>query len=109
MEADKGQEDDVLFLTAIKIEGDCPIYDKGDKTVIKGAEIDLNRSDCVCIHALFSLGSFILALREGISPARLGLARKEGKRGHFQCLDPGKPWTDGGTVTFEIRRSKFKD
>jgi hypothetical protein len=34
------------------------------------------------------------------------LAREEGETGYMQCLDPGKPYTDGGTVIFEIKREK---
>ena len=96
------KEENELIFTAVNIKGHCPVYDLGERTIIKGAEIDLGRSDCVCIHALFSLGTFIVALREGIPPHELGLAKEEGEKGHFQCLDPGKTLTEGGTVTFEI-------
>lgn len=93
-----------LVLEASKIKGDCPVYNRGDKTVIDGAQIDLQNSDAVCIHALFCLGPFITALREDVSPKKLGLSTKDEGEAYFQCLDPGKPHTDGGTVLFSVRR-----
>jgi uncharacterized repeat protein (TIGR04076 family) len=93
-----------LVLKAEDIEGDCPVYDLGDKTIISGAQIDLEESDAVCIHALFCLGPFITALREGVSPKKLGLSTEDEGEAYFQCLDPGKPHTDGGTVLFSVKR-----
>ena len=91
-----------LLLKAVEIKGNCPVYKIGDKIVIEGPEINLHQSDKVCVHALFSLGTFIVALREGINPQSLGLAKEDNKKAHFQCLDPGQPFTDGGTVIFEV-------
>ncbi|MBD3341234.1 MAG: TIGR04076 family protein [Candidatus Lokiarchaeota archaeon] len=93
-----------LTITVKKIEGTCPVYNVGDKTVINGPEIDLKMSDSVCIHALFSLGTFIVALREGVNPKNIGLSNKDDGSAYFQCPDPGKPYTDGGTVLFEIKQ-----
>ena len=91
-----------LILKAIKIKGICPVYKIGEKTVINGPCIDLEKSDKVCIHALFSLGSFIVALRDGINPFNVGLSKDTEEPAYFQCLDPGPPWTNGGTVLFEV-------
>jgi uncharacterized repeat protein (TIGR04076 family) len=93
-----------LLIEAIEIKGNCPVYQVGDKMVIEGPEINLKETNKVCIHALFSLGTFIVALREGISPQSLGLAKNNKNSAYFQCLDPGKPYTDGGTVIFEINQ-----
>ena len=93
-----------LILKAVKIKGNCPVYKLGDKTVIEGPEINLEESDKVCVHALFSLGSFIVALREGINPQSLGLTKVNDNKAYYQCLDPGPPYTEGGTVTFEVKR-----
>jgi len=93
-----------LIITAIEIKGNCPVYNIGDKMVIEGPEINLETSDKVCIHALFSLGTFIVALREGINPQSLGLAKKDNKKTFYQCLDPGPPYTEGGTVIFEVTK-----
>jgi len=50
-----------------------------------------------------------VALDEGADPVRLGLP-KPGDREHayIQCVDPGEPYTDGGTVIFKIKRVKQK-
>ncbi|TXT59454.1 MAG: hypothetical protein BAJALOKI2v1_210055 [Promethearchaeota archaeon] len=102
------QESTQLIIKAKKISGNCPVYNVGDQTIIDGPMIDLENSDAVCIHALFSLGPFILALREGINPDELGLANSKDIPAHFQCLDPGKPYTNGGTVLFEVKRKLIK-
>ena len=91
-----------LIIKAIEIKGNCPVYKIGDKTVIEGPEIDLKQSDKVCIHAISCLGNFIVALREGLNPQSLGLAKEENKKAYYQCLDPGTPYTNGGTVIFEV-------
>jgi len=51
--------------------------------------------------------SMIVPLNRGISFKQLGLATEEGEKGYIQCLDPGKPYTDGGTVLFEIKRERI--
>ncbi|MFO8017540.1 MAG: TIGR04076 family protein [Promethearchaeia archaeon] len=102
MDSNKGWKK--LEIRAIKIEGDCPVFQKGDVMIIDGPTIDLKGSDAVCIHALFSLGPFIMALREGIPPKKLGLSKKEKGAAYYQCLDPGKEYTEGGTVLFEVKR-----
>ena len=69
--------------------------------MIEGAEINLGKTDKICIHALSSLLHYIIALREGVDLVKLGLV-KEGKKVYIQCVDPGEPYTNGGTVIFEI-------
>ncbi|MFX1446369.1 MAG: TIGR04076 family protein [Promethearchaeota archaeon] len=93
-----------LIIKAVEIKGNCPVYKIGEKTVIEGPEINLEESDKVCIHALFSFGSFIVALREGINPQSLGLTKNNNNKAYYQCLDPGPPYTEGGTVIFEVTR-----
>jgi hypothetical protein len=51
--------------------------------------------------------SIIVPLSCGISFKQLGLTKEEDEKGYVQCLDPGKPYTDGGTVLFEIKREKI--
>ena len=89
----------MLVIEVVKIEGKCPVHKVGDKIVIDGPKIDLKRTDAVCIHALSSILHYVVALREGIDPKKLGLS-KDGKYAYIQCLDPGKSYTDGGTVIF---------
>lgn len=100
------KEWNILEIEAFKIEGECPVFQQGEKMIIRGPTIDLQQSDSVCIHALFSLGFFIVALREGINPKKLSLDREEDGYAYFQCLVPGKDYTRGGTVLFRLRTPK---
>ena len=83
-----------------EIRGKCPVFHVGDRIVIEGPAINLEETDAVCTHAFASLLPYIVALRKGIKPSELGLGR--GEKAYVQCLDPGPPYTDGGTVIFEI-------
>jgi uncharacterized repeat protein (TIGR04076 family) len=94
-----------LIIRVKEIKGNCPVYKGGEKIVIEGCEINLKETDRICIHALVSLLHYAVALREGADPVKLGLS-KEGDKAYIQCLDPGKPYTDGGTVIFEVIREK---
>jgi hypothetical protein len=51
--------------------------------------------------------SMIVSLSRGISFKQLGLSKEEGEKGYIRCLDPGKPYTNGGTVLFEIKRERI--
>ena len=90
----------VLLMEVAEVKGKCPIYRSGDKIVIDGAKIDLQRTDNLCIHALASLLHYAVALREGIDPRTLGLST-DGRFAYIQCPDSGKPYTGGGTVIFK--------
>jgi len=83
-----------------EIRGRCLIYKTGDKIVIDGPRIDLHRTDNLCIHALSSLLHYAVSLREGTGPRKLRLST-DGKFAYVQCLDPGGPYTEGGTVIFK--------
>lgn len=93
-----------LVITVKEVRGKCPVFKVGDKIVIEEPKIVLEETDNLCIHALGSMLSMVVALSRGVSFKELGLAKKEGNVGHVQCLDPGAPYTSGGTVIFEIRR-----
>ncbi|HIP89900.1 MAG TPA: TIGR04076 family protein [Thermococcus paralvinellae] len=89
-----------LTIKVIKIKGKCPVFKVGDKIVIEGPRIKLEETDAICTHAFASLMSYIVALRKGVRPSDIGLGK--GDKAYVQCLDPGPPYTDGGTVIFEI-------
>ncbi|ASI99363.1 TIGR04076 family protein [Thermococcus celer] len=89
-----------LEITVKEIRGKCPVYKLGDRIVIEGPEVKLDETDAICTHAFASLLPYIVALRKGIKPRELGLGR--GEKAYLQCLDPGEPYTDGGTVIFEV-------
>lgn len=95
-----------LIITVASIRGRCPVFKVGDRITIESPKIILNQTDNICIHALGGILSMIVPLSRGIDFKELGLA-KEGESGYFQCLDPGEPYTHGGTVLFQMRREKI--
>ena len=99
----------MLEIEVYEIRGKCPVHKIGDKIVIDDPKIVLNQTDALCTHALSSLLHYVLALEEGTDPVKLGLS-KPGDRRHacIQCVDPGKPYTNGGTVIFRCRRIERK-
>ena len=97
-----------LIIRANEIRGKCPVFEVGDKIVIESLHIIPNETDALCIHALGPMLSMITALSHGVSFKELGLAHENGNVGYVQCLDPGYPYTPGGTVTFKIRRETLR-
>lgn len=95
-----------LTIRVKEIRGECPVFKIGDKIVVEEPEILVKETDALCVHALGSIFSMIVPLSRGISFKTLGLSKEEGNVGYVQCLDPGVPYTSGGTVIFEIRREK---
>jgi len=93
-----------LIITVKKIRGKCPVFKAGDRIVIEGPNIVPEKTDALCVHALGSMLSTVIALGSGVGFKELGLAKEKGNVGYIQCLDPGPPYTLGGTVIFEIRR-----
>jgi len=103
----RGEEKYRLVITAKEIRGDCPVFKVGDKIVVESPKINVSETDNICIHALGCMLSMIAPLSHGISFQKLGLAKEEDEKGYVQCLDPAKPYTNGGTVLFEIKREKI--
>ena len=93
----------MLEIEVCEVKGYCPVYEVGDKIVIDGPKIVLDRTDAVCTHALSSLLHYVVALDEDVDPRKLGLSKEKGNA-YIQCVDPGKPYTSGGTVIFKCRK-----
>ena len=93
----------MLEVEVCEIRGKCPVYKMGDGLVIDGPRIVFEGTDAICIHALASLHHYFIALREGVSPKKLGLSKDE-ENAYIQCVDPGEAYTEGGTVIFRCRR-----
>jgi len=93
-----------VVVVAKEILGKCPVFKVGDNVVFDEPKIVLKKTDALCIHTLGSMMSMLVALSRGTSFKELGLTKNEENRGCVQCLDPGPPYTSGGTVVFEIRR-----
>lgn len=92
-----------LIIRVSDIKGECAVHSLGDRIVIDGPTIDLKNSDSICIHALVPILHYAVALREGIAPEKLGLTKKGGLA-YIHCPDPGEPYTNGGSVVFEVKR-----
>lgn len=94
-------------MTTLKVQvyeknGKCPIFKVGDEFCIDNFWLRENQGK-ICIHALPGLLHYFIALREGISPVKLGLSKDE-NAAYIHCPDCGPPITDGGTVVFKITR-----
>jgi len=98
-----------LEIEVCEIKGKCPVHKVGDKIVIDGPKIILAKTNATCIHALSTLLHYMVALDEGADPVKLGLTTpKEKEFAYMQCVDPGQPYTQGGTVIFRCRRIETK-
>ena len=91
-----------LVIVVHEVRGSCPVHKAGDRIVIQGGEIDMDITDKLCTHALSVLLHYSTALEHGVSSVKLGLS-KDGENAYLQCVDPGCPYTDGGTVIFRCR------
>ena len=95
----------MLEIEVCQVKGHCPVHKVGDRIVVNGARILLEETDALCVHALSSLLHYVVALDEGANPVKLGLTKPEDRdHAYIQCVDPWKPYTDGGTVVFRCRR-----
>ena len=97
----------MLEIKVCEIRGKCPIYKTGDKMTIEGPKIVLDKTDAICIHAFSTLLHYVVALEAGSDPVKLGLSR-DSACAYMQCVDPGEPYTHGGTVIFKCHRIKGK-
>ena len=99
----------MLKIEVVEIRGTCPVHKVGDIIIVDDPKIVLNKTDALCTHALSSLLHYVLALELGADPVRLGLSKKEdSSHAYIQCVDPGEPYTSGGTVIFKIHKLEKK-
>ena len=95
----------MLEIEIIEIKGKCPVHKVGDKILIEGPKIVLDKTDALCTHALSTLLHYVVALDEGADPVKLGLTKPDDRKSaYMQCVDPWQPYTDGGTVVFRCRK-----
>ncbi len=88
-----------------EIRGRCPVYKVGDRIVIDDPKIVLDKTDALCTHALSTFLHYVNLLEHDWCPVKLGLTRAEDpEHAYMQCVDPGLPYTEGGTVVFQCRR-----
>jgi uncharacterized repeat protein (TIGR04076 family) len=97
----------MLEIEVCEIRGNCPIHKVGDKIIVDDPRIMLEKTDALCTHALSSLLHYVLILESGANPVQLGLSKTDDKNhAYIQCVDPGEPYTDGGTVIFKVKHIK---
>jgi uncharacterized repeat protein (TIGR04076 family) len=95
----------MLEITVEAIKGRCPVYSKGDRMVFDGPRIVLEGTDALCTHALSTILHYTTVLDAHWIPLELGLTREgDEKHAYLQCVDPGQPYTEGGTVIFCCRK-----
>lgn len=95
----------MLEITVHEIKGNCSVYEVGDKIVIQNPEINLKKTDALCTHSLPAILHYALILEKSWIPFQLGLTKEDDQaNAYIQCLDPGQPFTNGGTVVFRINR-----
>jgi len=95
----------VIEIEVCEVRGHCPVYKVGDKITVDDPKIVLEKTDALCTHALSSLLHYVLVLERGADPVGLGLSKPgDRKHAYIQCIDPGEPYTKGGTVIFKIRK-----
>lgn len=95
----------MLEITVHEIKGHCPVYQEGDLITIRDPEIDLDKTNALCTHALSTILHYITILEHDWIPLALGLTSEDDQdHAYLQCVDPGKPYTDGGTVIFKCRK-----
>lgn len=95
----------MLEVEVCDIRGHCPVYNLGDKVMIDDPEIVLEKTDALCTHALSTILHYVVAPERRADPVELGLSKLKDRRySYIQCVDPGEPYTNGGTVIFKIRK-----
>jgi len=96
-----------LHVIVKEVHGYCAAgYKSGDEFVIERFYIPPHQNIKICLHALNAMLTLLTPFLKGISAKNLGIGSGNDV-GHIQCPDPGKPYTDGGTVVFELRREKI--
>ena len=99
----------MIEIEVVEVRGFCPVYKIGDKITVDDPIIVLDKTDALCTHALSSLLHYTLVLEKGADPVKLGLSRQGDKENaYIQCVDPGEPYTQGGTVIFKIHKINGK-
>jgi len=96
-----------VTITVKEVRGICPIYKQGDKIFAKDFYVVADKSANICIHAFIAMGTLLSAFIHGSSAIDLGIGKEE-NLGYLQCPDPGPPYTEGGTVIFEVKREKME-
>jgi uncharacterized repeat protein (TIGR04076 family) len=63
----------MLEIRVCEIRGKCPVHRVGDRMVVDGPSIVLNKTGALCVHALSTLLHYVVALEEGADPIKLAI------------------------------------
>ena len=97
-------KDYVVKIVVKEVRGNCAIgYKPGDSFLVEKYYIRKRQEIPICLHALNSMLTLLMPFLKGFSAKDLGIGSEE-DTGYVQCPDPGKPYTCGGTVVFELKR-----
>ncbi len=95
----------MLEIIVHEVRGKCPVHTKGDRIVVDGPGIVPSDTDALCTHALATLLHYTTILEHTWCPVTLGLSTPDDSdHAYMQCVDPGPPFTEGGTVIFQCKR-----
>jgi len=98
-----------VYITVKEVRGYCAAgYKPGDAFVIEWFYIKPMQDTRICLHALNAMLTLLMPFLKGVSAKALGIG-EEDNVGYVQCPDPGKPYTSGGTVVFELRREEVRE
>ncbi|MEM1983279.1 MAG: TIGR04076 family protein [Sulfolobales archaeon] len=90
-----------------EVKGFCASgFKLGDEFVVEKFYVLPQSNARICLHALAGMSSLLLPFLKGVSARELGIGTEDDV-GYVQCPDPGRPYTTGGTVVFELRREKI--
>ena len=90
-------------IRVIKVRGYCAAkYEVGDEFIVEWFYVK-SFTKPLCLHALNSMLTLLMPFLKGVSAKILGIGDQD-DTGYVQCPDPGKPYTNGGTVIFELKR-----
>ncbi|MBO3798465.1 MAG: TIGR04076 family protein [Thermoproteota archaeon] len=91
-----------------EVRGECTIgYRIGDEIIVKKYYIPEGQECKICLHALTGMATLLMPFAKGVSARELGIGNID-DIGYVQCPDPAKPYTEGGTVVFELKREKLE-
>lgn len=87
-----------VIVTAERVTGNCAAtIIPGDRMVFEGANLNLTETTNVCPFALATLYPIIFAARLGHDIVEFGFKERT-----IQCIDPGPPLSEGGTVLWKV-------
>lgn len=90
-----------------EVKGSCALgFKPSDELIVEKFYILSQQNIRICLHALVGMSSLLLQFLKGVSARELGIGIEDDV-GYVQCPDPGRPYTTGGTVIFELRREKI--